>query len=403
MTSQLKMTTTLWLCATANLAAYAQVPPVDSRPEPIPTSDYRILPRASDPEQTVFVLRFPSPIVTAIQENNTAVVDVYEPRDARRPMPIVILLHYWGATDLDVERRFAKDLNARGFAAAVVTLPYHLQRTPPGQKSGEYAIRPDVNFLKETITQAVFDIKRLLDWIESRPLQYDASRIALAGISLGAVVGSLAVGADERISAGAFLLGGVDLAHLIWHSSVTINTRNGFRGLGYTEERLRQELESVEPARYARPEIGDSILVMGARFDEIVPAEDTEKLVRAFDAKHVVWLNSGHYGGAIVERRIYRTVAEFLQSQFTSGEFSPPSVQVPTIRVGVHYNTDYKLTVAAGLDLWKAPQSKGFISGMISPEGPFLFGGLTPAKGFTFGVTITTNKVTWGAFWGVVL
>lgn len=392
----------LCLSACAALQGFPQLPPINAKPEP--TSDYRISPRASDPEQTVFALRFPSAIVTSVPENNTAIVEIYEPRDARRPMPVVILLHYWGATDLDVERRFAKDLNARGMAAAVVTLPYHLQRTPPGQKSGEYAIRPDVAFLKEAITQAVFDIKRLLDWIESRPQQYDVSRTALAGISLGAVVGSLTVGVDDRISAAAFLLGGADLAHLLWHSSVTIHTRNALRGLGYTEQRLRQELESVEPMRFARPQIGHSILVIGARFDEVVPTEDTEKLIRAFEAQHVLWLDSGHYGGALVERRIYRTVAEFFQAKLTTGVFSlPNSVQVPTIRVGIHYNTDYKLTVAVGLDLWKAPQNKGFVSGMITPEGPLLFGGVTPSRGLTVGVAVTANKVSWGVFWGLVL
>ncbi len=349
-------------------------------------------------------MRFPSAIVTDSVENNTVEVEVFEPRDARRPMPLVILLHYFGATDLGVERRFARNLNARGFAAAILTLPYHLQRTPPGKISGEYALRPDAGFLRETMTQAVFDVKRFLDWVEQRPLQFDLSRIGIAGISLGAVVGSLALAVEPRITAGAFLLGGVDVAHLIWHSSATINARNVFRGQGYTEQRLRDELASVEPTTYPRREIGERVIVVGARFDEVVPRASTLKLIEMFDAKTEVWLESGHYGGAIAERRLYRTVAEFLQAKFLGEAFDgSPGVQVPTIRVGVHYNTDYKLTVAVGLDIWRAPRNGGFVSAILTPEGPAAFGGVSISRGLALGATITPKRATWGAFWSVVL
>ncbi|MCW5947592.1 MAG: hypothetical protein KIT74_11250 [Fimbriimonadales bacterium] len=381
---------------------FGQLPLVTERPEL--TTDYREIPRPSDPEQTITILRYPSPIVTDKTENNTVDVEVHLPRTARTPMPMVILLHYWGATDLGVERRFARNLNDRGFAAAILTLPYHLQRTPAGIKSGDYAIRPDVEFLRETMTQSVFDIKRLVDWIEARPQQFDINRIAVAGISLGAVIGALVLGVEPRVTAGAFLLGGVDLAGLLWNSSITISTRNGLRSQGYNEERLREALESVEPSRYPRQSLGENVIVIGARFDDIVPRENTEQLIDMFDAKQVVWLNTGHYGGALAEQRLYRTVADFFESRFLGAEFAQSrTVGLPTLRIGVHYNTDYKLTVAAGLDIWRAPKGQGFVSAMITPEGPMAFAGANLTKGLTAGVVVTPRQITWGVFWGVVL
>jgi dienelactone hydrolase len=382
-------------------AANAQLPKVTDSP-PL-TDEYRLTPRSSDPDQTAYVVRFPSAVGTAIEENNTVYLEVREPRDTPRPMPVVLILHYWGATDLDVELRLAKALTTRGIAAAILTLPYHLQRTPKGMVSGEYALRPDTRFLVETMTQSVFDVKRAVDWLRSRN-EFDEAKIALAGTSLGAVIGSLAFAAEPRIAAAAFMLGGVDLAHLIWSSSVTISTRNGLRAQGYTEERLREEVAQVEPMNYATPDRKADVLIVGARFDEVVPREATEKMIRAFGEPKTIWLDTGHYGGALVERRLFGTVASFFEAKFSGNGFELPSaIRAPTLRVGVHYNGEDELTVALGIDLFRAKNGSFFVSAMATPEGPSLYGGMTVSKGLTVGLVLLPRKVTWGALWSIVL
>ncbi|MEM4407857.1 MAG: hypothetical protein QXI19_03860, partial [Candidatus Caldarchaeum sp.] len=83
---------------------------------PPPTTDFREFPRSSDAERVIFALRFPSAVTTPYPENNTVEVEVIKPRDGPTPMPVVIVLHYWGATSFAVEERFATALNERGIA-----------------------------------------------------------------------------------------------------------------------------------------------------------------------------------------------------------------------------------------------------------------------------------------------
>ncbi|MFX9638786.1 hypothetical protein ABTO85_20010, partial [Acinetobacter baumannii] len=78
------------------------------------------------------------------------------------PVPVVVLLHYWGAPDTKVEDEIAQLLARRGIAAVAMPLPYHLGRSPMGRRSGELAIVPDPRSLNQTMTQAVLDVQRTI-------------------------------------------------------------------------------------------------------------------------------------------------------------------------------------------------------------------------------------------------
>jgi hypothetical protein len=191
---------------------------------------------------------------------------------------------------------------------------------------------------------------------------------------------------------------------LLWNSSVTIQTKNDLRRQGYTEESLREQLAQVEPMNYATAQRGKGLLVIGAKFDEVIPREDTDKLIRAFGEPEVVWLETGHYGGALIERRLYRTCAEFYSSRFTGKQFNAPQgISGPTVRVGVHYNPEFKLTVGIGIDLWRSRSGNSYVAGLLTPDGPGLYGAAYTFKGFSGGVIVAPKRVTWGLFWSVVL
>lgn len=336
--------------------------------------------------------------------NNTVEVRVIVPRDAVRPVPVVILLHYWGARNVSVEERIAKRLNAFGIASAILTLPYHMSRSPPGVLSGELAMKADTAHLRLVVTQAVWDVRRLIDWIEEQS-ELDASRIAVAGTSVGAVIGSLVYSVDERVGSAALLLPGGDLAHQIWTSSVLVPIRLEFRRQGYTLERLREELASVEPLNYATPDLGNDVLIVAAKFDEVVPPEDARKLIAAYGEPQSIWLDTGHYGGALIEWRLNRLVAEYMHAKFSGQPFNPPgSLGELTIRIGIQYNPDYKLTLAAGVDLWRSGRPLNlFVTGLATTEGFLIFAGRPFGRGFSAGVTLTQRRATWGIFWGFVL
>lgn len=382
--------------------ARGQLPSVhDIPPE---TQDYVETPRSSGPDQIASILRFPSPISTKVQENNTVEAEIYLPRDVRSRVPCVILLHFWGATDLAIVQSLARQLNRNGIGAAVMVLPYHLRRSPPGVRSGELALQADVNHLRESMTQAVLDVKRLYAWLSRHPA-IDGSKIGVAGISLGGVVASLCFGVDDRLSSGAFVLAGGDLAHLIWNSSVTLEARLDFRRQGVTEDDLRRELADVEPLEHVRQAAGENVLIIAAKFDEVVPPEDTKKLAEAYPSSRVVTLDSGHYGAVFAENRIHRTVADFFRSEFFGAPYTPPSsLRTPTIRVGVHYDPETDVTLGVGIDLFRMKrQPSPFVAGLLTPRGPILYGGVEISNGLSVGVAATTERATWGILWSIVL
>lgn len=379
----------------------AQIPPITEAPPQI--SDYKETPIPSEPNQSISILRFPSAISTGFPANDIAEVELILPRDRVGKIPIVILLHYWGAADLAVEQRFAKDLNRRGIAAAILTLPFHLRRAPAGKKSGEMAITAEPEEIKRNLTQAILDVRRLVDWLVANPT-FDASKVALSGISLGAVVGACSYAVDTRIQSAALVLGGGDIAHILFNSSLTVDIRRQLRRNDITEEQLRALIAPVDPLSFATPERGEGLLVIGARYDEIIPAVDTQKLITAFGTPKTIWLNTGHYGGALVERKLYQNVAEFLQARFSGGQFNPPpTLKALTLRVGIHYNPDYELSIAVGVDLWRSPRNgEAYVSGLLTTSGPMLFGGREIGAGFAAGFAITSKQITFGLFWGVV-
>lgn len=352
----------------------------------------------------VYDLLFPSAVVTEYAENNQVPVHLYLPRERSEPVPVVILLHFWGATDLKAEEALARMLNERRVGALVMELPYHLNRAPAGTRSGELALAPDVELLKATARQAVWDVKRLIDWIDSRP-DLDDARIGIAGTSLGAVISALVYSVEPRIKVSAFLLGGVDLAHILWNSSRVVSQREALRKQGYTESVLREALADIEPQSRIRARTDGAALVIGARFDSVMPPAAVEKLAEATPNAQVSWLETGHYGGIVIRDRLLGVVAAFLGETLYGRHYeAPPRITAPTFRIGVPVDPRDGVQVAIGVDLWRnTPQGEAYASAMFTPRGPQLFVGRRLDRSLAIGVFVKPKSTTFGLFWSVVL
>ncbi len=389
--------------AASSLAWPQTVPAIDQAPPQIEFAPWKEVPTDNE-DVSEFDVSFPSAIETPYRQNNTVPVRIILPARADKPLPVVIILHYWGATDLRVERELAAELNDRGIGAAIMTLPYHLERTPAGSRSGQTAIRPETEHLIATMTQAVLDARRTIDFLGTRP-EIDHTKIGIAGTSLGSLISVLAYAVDSRISSAAFVLGGVDLAHILWHSSRVVEVSDELRRRGYTEVRLRTELSSIEPARYLATRAPASTFVIGGKYDTVIPPTDTQKLIDLLPQSKVLWLDTGHYGGVFVERRLLRTVAEFFDKQFGGQNFVPPlRIYAPTIRIGAILNTDSGLQVGGGIDLFSiGRQGEGFSTLIITPKGPEIFVGARVSHGLAVGGFGSRRKLGVGLWWSTVL
>jgi hypothetical protein len=201
------------------------------------------------------------------------------------------------------------------------------------------------------------------------------------------------------------MLGGADLAHILWNSSRVVQVREALRKKGYTESRLRDELQDVEPLRFL-PARGDKpAFVIGGKFDTVLPPADTQKLIDALGAPPTLWLETGHYGGVFIQRRVLRLVSQFFAGQFFGRAFEPPkSVYAPTIRIVLQANTESSFQVGLGLDLWRSNARGDFFSTAIAtPRGPQLFLGARLDKGLSIGAFASLKKVSPGLMWSFVL
>jgi hypothetical protein len=294
----------------------------------------------------------------------------------------------------------------------IVTLPYHLRRTPPGFASGALALRPDPNIkdgtiaehLVATMTQSVMDVRRTVDWIETRP-EFDKSRVGIVGISLGAIVASYSYGVDQRFGPCAFMLGGADLAHILWNSTIVVPERDTMRRQGYTEERLAEMLAAIEPLRVLPGRTPEPAFVIGAKHDTIIPPEDTQKLIDALPGAKTLWIDTGHYGGIFVQKRLGRLVSQFFGSEFQGRPYTPPnSIYAPTIRIGALADVSQGFEIAVSLDVWRSGSGGRFFGAvMATPKGAQFFLGRDMAGGIAPGVFLGTGRVSFGVFWSIVL
>lgn len=357
---------------------------------------------SSNDTWTEFSVSFPSAVVTGYPENDSVSVRAFVPR-ANAPVPVVVILHYWGASDQRGEVSLAATLCQQGVAAVLVPLPYHLTRTPAGHRSGEMAIVPDVTRLVSTMNQGASDVRRTIDWIGTRP-EFDPKRIGIEGTSLGSIVGALVYGLDYRIAAASFVLGGADIAHILWHSSRVVAQRDNLRRQGYTETKLREALTDIEPLNYLPRLTPTPAFVVAARFDTVVPPVDVTKLLEQLPGAQALWLDTGHYGGVFVQRRVQRLVADFFTETFAGRSFvAPKHLYAPTVRIGVSFNSSTRLQVGVGIDVWRTPRGDTFATLMATPKGIQGFAGFRLSQGLSVGGFISNRRVGAGVLWSTVL
>lgn len=378
---------------------------VQSARDPLPAvhfPSWRLVDRDDEIEE--YSLSFPSALTTEYKNNNTVPLSVFLPRERTGSVPVVVILHYWGARDLRTERIMARELALKGIASTVVTLPYHLQRTPPGYSSGELAIRPDPDSLIATMTQCVLDVRRTVDWVQTRS-EFDANRIGVSGVSLGALVASYVYAVDTRIYRASLLLGGVDLAHILWNSSLITRDRDKLRKLGYDEEKLRTKLSPIEPMNVLKERTTGKAFVVGANYDTVIPRVDVDKLIAALPSQETLWIDTGHYGGIFVQRRLSRLVADFFSKEFAGLAFMPPKgIYAPTVRIGAQVDNLDGFQISVGMDVWRAGRGGNlFGSLLVTPTQPAFFMGYRFDDRFAPGIFIKPDKVSFGLIWSIVL
>ncbi|MEK7288066.1 MAG: hypothetical protein AAB091_05860 [Elusimicrobiota bacterium] len=234
--------------------------------------------------------------------------------------PLVLILPILGGQNLWIERQFAQALNERGLAAAIVIFPQQFERRYfLSLPSGWLFLDRDPKRIAMNFRQALNDLRFILDWADEGGLetvepQWKPKKIGVLGISLGAIVGSIAMARDERFAAGAFLLGGADPARLIMESH---ETNKIAKKLKVSYQELTQRLDGLDLGALAREKgpgnlwKGRPLLIVHAVWDKVIPKACRDRLDQAMPHARVKKLWAGHFSAILRIGSIKKETANF--------------------------------------------------------------------------------------------
>ena len=293
--------------------------------------DYQIRFHSQRNGYRVYEIKYPSPVKTAVEQNNTVPADYYLPNgitpgDTRRPA--VICLHILDGNDALTDL-VCSVLALRGVPAIMFRLPYYGERGLPG---GPEVLAKDPKMFASAIAQAGQDLRRTIDVLASRP-EIDADRIGVTGISLGGIIAATAAGGESRINRAAFFLAGGDLIKIIHHARETRPLSKMILALPQQERiDIEGKIAEVDPLRFAAG-LKDKarqgkVMMISAAEDEVIPRACSEKLAAAMEmSDRVVWIQGlGHYTSMAELPRVLKATAEFFAQDLPPGT-APPVVE----------------------------------------------------------------------------
>ena len=261
----------------------------------------------------------------------------YPAAPSSQPMPAVVVLPPSGGTARDpIMRRLAQHLAARGIACAVMDLPYHGYRKRPGVAPAAPYLEGSVASSVQALGQAASDVRTVTSWLAVQPT-VDPHRLGVVGISLGAIVAHLAMGEDNRLTAGVAVLGGGDLPDLSQKSALVGLLRRLYsRPL---DPATLGGLRVVDPLTYAARNRPRRVLMIEAARDLLVPPRDSTELWEALGKPPIQWLDVNHFALGLTPEPAFRAASAYLWSVWdgraiTDGD-ALPQAAAPTLKVGL--------------------------------------------------------------------
>lgn len=281
----------LALAAVACLAAAkAPAPPIDVRRAPSEAFEATVRFSGRTWRFDLYDVSFPSPLAGRFPANDTVWGTLYLPR--RPSPPGVLLLPVMAAPNQWIEKRFAALLATEGFAVLQLELPFQFRRGPGRLvPSGQVFLARRAETLARNFAQAVLDARRAGAWLR-RSGFVDPARVALVGVSLGALVGATTLSVDDRFAAGLLLLGGADFPTLILEGEMTSQFA---RRLGLEAEALRKAFAGLDPLAYREANRGKRVALVNVKNDLVIPLPNALKLKEAFPDAAQLLLPLGHY------------------------------------------------------------------------------------------------------------
>jgi dienelactone hydrolase len=236
------------------------------------------------------------------------------PKQMAAPYPAVILVHgSGGSKNTDYIRAISETLTGRGYATLSIDTQYHGDRKRPG-RSGEIHM-PDSYTMRDAWVQSVIDLRRAVDYLESRP-DIDHARIGYLGFSQGGMLGSVFGGVEPRVAAFCLAVPGGGLMEIVKHID-EYPVLKAHWPIHVTPDVMKtiEEVANITDPIYYVGRIGPRpLLILVANNDEIIPPAASEALIKAAHATpdQVKRVASGH----VLNPNVLFDIRNFFTAQF---------------------------------------------------------------------------------------
>jgi dienelactone hydrolase len=255
----------------------------------------------------VSTLTFPSPVASAIPENNTVHGEYFKPA-GDGPFPAVIVLDILDGQQV-VGRSEAMFLAQSGVAALVVHMAHYGPRRPAGSRVR--LLSTDIPHTMEAIRQTVLDCRCAAAWLASRR-EVNVEQIGIVGTSLGSFMSALTAASEPRIGRACLLLTGGGLVDA-YYDHPRAKPFLPFVDLVGGKPYFQKLIAPADPLTYAEQLKAKKVLIAAASRDDVVPPSAATALWEATGKQKIVWFDATHVGAALYIVPMMRAVIEHVK------------------------------------------------------------------------------------------
>ena len=291
-----------------------------------PVSDFYTIPPGFEPPVLPESgrLHFLSPYPGEHEPNNTAAFDFF-PCAQGWTAPTMLLAHgLMSVSDIGY-KMWARRLNARGWNAVFVHLPFHYSRRLPGHFHGEYSVGGELIRSALGVRQSVVECRVILQQLSRK----GGKLFGAWGTSYGGWIMSL-LGCFEPLLQRLILVEPIlHIENAIWRSPSSVTIRAALRRVGIGPEETGKNMRLVCPANQTPMPDPRHVLMLAGEYDKIAPPEEIEELSRLWGGTHYACFPQGHVGYTLMPES-FRMAQEIWASDFEAGpSFTAPASEVP--------------------------------------------------------------------------
>jgi pimeloyl-ACP methyl ester carboxylesterase len=228
------------------------------------------------------------------------------------PRATVLSLHGFtmGRPRIDAVALFASRWYRCGLDVALMTLPQHGERTPPGARfSGEAFAVPHVARLAEAVREAIYEIRVVTRWLRER----SEAPVGVLGLSLGGYLTALLAGLCDDPDFVVPMVPPACFGDLAWR--FLTRTRHYRRGgvAAFSRDELRAAFRIHSPLAHPLQVPKARVLIVAGRGDRIVPPEHPMALWEHWGRPAIHWFSGSHVA-PFGRRRIVGAIVRHLES-----------------------------------------------------------------------------------------